>query len=100
MELNNNSKIKVMRIIARMNVGGPAVQVSGLMRSLDKNDFDHRLFTGDCSASEADYLETTGAEFEYLKVRGLGRKISFFGDLRAFLRLIRHIRNFQPDIIL
>jgi len=99
MELNNNSKIKVMRIIARMNVGGPAVQVSGLMRSLDKNDFDHRLFTGDCSASEADYLETTGAEFEYLKVRGLGRKISFFGDLRAFLRLIRHIRNFQPDII-
>jgi glycosyltransferase involved in cell wall biosynthesis len=99
MEQNSNSKIKVMRIIARMNVGGPAVQVSGLMRSLNKNDFDHRLFTGDCSASEADYLETTGAEFEYIKVRGLGRKISFFGDLRAFLRLIRHIRNFQPDII-
>ena len=99
MEQNGKPKVKVMRIIARMNVGGPAVQVSGLMRSLDKNDFDQRLFTGDCTASEADYLETTEAEFEYIKVRGLGRKVSFFGDLRAFSSLIRHIRNFQPDII-
>lgn len=99
MEKNGKSKIKVMRIIARMNVGGPAVQVSGLMRCLDKNDFDHRLFTGDCSVSEADYLEASGADFEYYKVGGLGRKISFFGDLRAFSSLVRHIRNFQPDII-
>ncbi len=99
MEQNGKAKIKVMRIIARMNVGGPAVQVSGLMESLDKNDFDQRLFTGDCDVSEADYLETTGVEFEYFKVRGLGRRVSFFGDLRAFSSLVRQIRNFKPDII-
>ena len=34
-----------MRIIARMNVGGPAVQVSGLMRSFNTSEFDQRLFT-------------------------------------------------------
>ena len=42
--------IRVMRIIARMNVGGPAVQVSGLMRGFDSDNFDHRLYTGYCAA--------------------------------------------------
>ena len=31
--------IRVMRIIARMNVGGPAVQVSGLMRGFNITEF-------------------------------------------------------------
>ena len=40
--------IRVMRVIARMNVGGPAVQVSGLMRGFDTAAFDQRLYTGFC----------------------------------------------------
>lgn len=99
MEQRAESKVKVMRIIARMNVGGPAVQVSGLMRNLNNEVYEHRLFTGDCSSSEADYLETTATDLECIKVHGLGRKISLLGDIRAFLILIHHIRNFQPDII-
>ena len=51
------SPIRVMRIIARMNVGGPAVQASGLMRGFNTTEFDHRLYTGFCAADEADYLE-------------------------------------------
>ena len=35
-----------MRIIARMNVDGPEVQVSELMRGFKSQDFDHRLYTG------------------------------------------------------
>ena len=31
--------IRVMRIIARMNVGGPAVQISGLLRGFNKVEF-------------------------------------------------------------
>jgi hypothetical protein len=38
-----------MRIIARMNVGGPAVQVSGLMRGFNSHEFEHRLSTGFCA---------------------------------------------------
>ena len=41
-------KIKVLRIIARMNVGGPAVQITNLMRGLDPNIFDQKLITGYC----------------------------------------------------
>jgi hypothetical protein len=40
---SNATPIRVMRIIARMNVGGPAVQVSGLMRGFNSVDFDQRL---------------------------------------------------------
>jgi hypothetical protein len=39
-------KVRVMRIIARMNVGGPAVQVSGLMRGFDAQVFEQELATG------------------------------------------------------
>ena len=50
--------IEVVLIIARMNVGGPAVQVSGLMRGLNAVEFDQRLFAGFCATDEADYLDT------------------------------------------
>jgi hypothetical protein len=57
MHSQRSSQIKVLRIIARMNVGGPAVQVSGLMRGFDQEIFEQELLTGFCAADEADYLE-------------------------------------------
>jgi glycosyltransferase involved in cell wall biosynthesis len=88
-----------MRIIARMNVGGPAVQVSGLMRNLSSSDFDHRLYTGFCAANEADYLDTVAKDINAIRIEGFGRRVSLVGDLRAILSLIREIRSFKPDVI-
>jgi len=88
-----------MRIIARMNVGGPAVQVSGLMRNLSSSDFDHRLYTGFCAADEADYLDTVAKDVNAIRIEGFGRRVSLIGDLRAFLSLIREIRSFKPHVI-
>jgi len=96
---DNISPIRVMRIIARMNVGGPAVQVSGLMRSLDKSQFEHRLYTGFCAADEADYLETVARDVSAFRIEGLGRRVSLRGDLKAFLFLIKEIRAFKPHVI-
>ena len=50
-------RIKVMQIIARMNVGGPAVIVAELMRGLDSSKFEQVLITGYCDETEADYLD-------------------------------------------
>jgi glycosyltransferase involved in cell wall biosynthesis len=88
-----------MRIIARMNVGGPAVQVSGLMRGVNSSEFDHRLYTGFCAANEADYLDIVAKEIKVIRIEGFGRRVSLVGDLRAFLSLIREIRNFKPHVI-
>jgi len=88
-----------MRIIARMNVGGPAVQVSGLMRGLDSTEFNHRLYTGFCAPDEADYLDTVAKDINAIRIEGFGRRVSLRGDLRAFLSLIREIRSFKPHVI-
>jgi glycosyltransferase involved in cell wall biosynthesis len=91
--------IRVMRIIARMNVGGPAVQVAGLMRGLNLSEFNHRLFTGFCGQNEADFLELSARDVQATHIRGLGRHISILSDVRAFIALVRHIRSFKPHII-
>lgn len=95
----HGSPIRVMRIIARMNVGGPAVQVSGLMRELNSDDFDHRLYTGFCTTNEADYLDSVATDIQATRIEGLGRRVSLGEDIKAFLSLVKEIREFQPHII-
>ena len=99
MKPNVMSPIKVMRIIARMNVGGPAVQVSGLMRGFNSNEFEHRLYTGFCATDEADYLDSVATDIRAIRIDGLGRRVSLPGDIRAFLSLLKAIREFKPNII-
>ena len=99
MRTEDANPIRVMRIIARMNVGGPAVQVSGLMRGLRATEFDHRLYAGFCADDEADYLDTVATDVTALRIEGFGRRVSLRGDIKAFLSLIKEIRSFQPHVI-
>jgi glycosyltransferase involved in cell wall biosynthesis len=92
-------QIKVMRIIARMNVGGPAVQVSGLMRGFDAQVFEQVLVTGYCAADEADYLEKVATDVKAVRIDGLGRSIKPRADLTALFAIIKEIRRFKPDVI-
>jgi len=91
--------IKVLQIIARMNVGGPAVIVADLMRGLDPVKFEQKLITGYCAENEADYLQTVATDINATRVGGLGRSISPMADARAFLKLIALIRRENPDVI-
>lgn len=99
MKPSENNPLRIMRIIARLNVGGPAVQVSGLMRGLDASQFDHRLYTGFCAADEADYLDTVATDVKAVRIDGFGRRVSLSGDVRAFISLVKEIRRFKPHII-
>ena len=94
-----HERIRVMRIIARMNVGGPAVQVSGLMRGFDSSRFDQKLVTGFCAVDESDYLETVATDLIATRIKGLGRSISPSADLAAFIQVVREIRAFRPHVI-
>ncbi len=95
----SRTPIRVMRIIARMNVGGPAVQVAGLMRGFNSSEFDQRLYTGFCAADEADYLETTATDVKAFRIVGFGRRVNLTADIQAFVALVKEIRNFKPQII-
>ena len=92
-------KVRVLRIIARMNVGGPAVQVSGLMRGFNKEIFEHELLTGYCADDEADYLEKVATDVKAIRIDGLGRSIKPRADLTALFAIIKEIRRFKPDVI-
>jgi glycosyltransferase involved in cell wall biosynthesis len=93
------NRIKVMQIIARMNVGGPAVIVAELMRGLDSSHFEQVLITGYCDETEADFLDEVATDIKASRIAGLGRSISPFADLKAFFGLIQTIKKFNPDVI-
>ena len=88
-----------MRVISRMNVGGPAVQVSGLMRTLPADLFEQRLFVGHCAEDEVDFLETQAPDVDFTRVPGLGRAPRALDDGRALRALEREIRQFRPHIV-
>ena len=61
-------KVRVLRLIARMNVGGPAIQITGLMRNLPVETFEQKLVTGFCEENEIDYLEVNQLNVTRTKV--------------------------------
>jgi len=93
------AQVKVMQIIARMNVGGPAVIVAELMRGLDKSAFEQILVTGYCDENESDYLDTVATDIKATRIAGLGRSVSLIADLKAFFGLVSLIRKYKPDVI-
>jgi len=91
--------IRVLRIIARMNVGGPAWQVSALVRGLDGDRFESLLISGEVDKDEADFLDLRDPGLPLLKIPSLGRSVRIWDDLRALLLIRRAIRRFRPDIV-
>jgi glycosyltransferase involved in cell wall biosynthesis len=88
-----------MRLIARMNVGGPAVQISGLIRGFDSSQFEQRLYTGFCSPGEADYLDTVAQDVSAIRISGFGRRVNLLEDIKALLGIVKEIRSFKPHVI-
>ena len=91
--------VRILRVIARMNVGGPAWQVSVLTRGLDAGRFETRLIVGDVGEGEADFVELRDPDLPLARIPTLGRSVRFGDDLRAFISIRRAIRDFRPDIV-
>jgi glycosyltransferase involved in cell wall biosynthesis len=93
-------RIKVLRVIARLNVGGPALHVSYLTQGLADRGYDTMLVAGAVARGEesmAYVAEQRGVRVETLE--DLHREISPFRDARAILRLARLIRRDRPTIL-
>ena len=93
-------KIKILRIIARLNIGGPAVHSILLTRHLNNDRFDSVLATGMVGKGEGDMMYL--AEMNAVKpviIKELGREISWRDDIIAFYKILRLIIKEKPDII-
>jgi glycosyltransferase involved in cell wall biosynthesis len=91
--------IRVMQVIGRMNVGGPAVLVADLMRNFDPKLVNAVLVTGYCDENESDYLDEVAKDVKAVRVPGFGRSISPLEDVNAFFLLLKEIRKFKPHVI-
>lgn len=92
--------IRVMRIIARMNVGGPAIHVSLLSAGLRDEQFQTTLVTGVLGPDEAD-MSYLAAEHgvEPVIIPTLQREIMLLDDLKTLVRLVRLMRREKPHIV-
>jgi glycosyltransferase involved in cell wall biosynthesis len=89
-----------MRIISRMNIGGPAVHVVLLNAGLNPQKYDCLLVTGSEGASEGslrDLAESSHLRLEVLPE--LGREISPRSDLVTLFKLYRLMRRERPHIV-
>jgi glycosyltransferase involved in cell wall biosynthesis len=87
------STIKVLHVIARMNVGGTARYVGGLVKNIPES----ALATGYVQGEEIE--DSIVGELGAFRVPHLGRKISLTNDLKAFFELRRIIRKINPEIV-
>src|SRR5205823_3525231 len=92
-----SEQVKVLRVIARLNVGGPALHVAYLTAGLADRGYDTTLVAGTLARGEesmAHVAEQRGVTIEQLEE--LHREIAPLRDLKAMLHLARLIRRERP----
>jgi len=91
--------MKILRIIARLNVGGPARHVVWLTKELQDDEFQTVLIAGTVPDGEEDmsyFAAENGVEPIYLKE--MSRELSI-RDLISIHKIYRYIRRESPDIV-
>lgn len=93
------SKIRVLRIINRFNIGGPTYNAALLSRYLS-DDYETLLVGGLPEEGEADSLYILNQYgVEPLLIPEMKREPNFSSDRKAYLRLKEIIKEFKPDIV-
>jgi glycosyltransferase involved in cell wall biosynthesis len=93
-------RINVLRVIARLNVGGPALHVAYLTAGLRERGYDTTLVAGTLARGEDSMaFVARDLDVDVVTIPELGREISPLRDLIATLRLARLIRRERPQIV-
>jgi glycosyltransferase involved in cell wall biosynthesis len=95
-----DGRIRVLRVIARLNVGGPALHAVLLTERLDPARYESCLVAGRVGDEEGDWLALHGRTPERLvSLPALGRDVRGGRDWSAFWGLVRLIRAFRPHVV-
>ncbi len=95
-----NDQIRVLRVVGRLNVGGPAIHAVLLTERLDPSRYVSLLLAGREDPTEGNYLALHGRSVPSLKVLGtIGGRLDWRGDAQAFAAILREMRSFRPHIV-
>lgn len=92
--------VKIVRILGRLNIGGPAIHAVLLTEGLNDRQFHSILVTGTVGKSEGDmayFAQQHGVH--PLIVPELGREISWLEDIVALWKLYKILVRERPDIV-
>jgi glycosyltransferase involved in cell wall biosynthesis len=92
--------IRIVRIIARLNIGGPAIHVTLLTAHLGAPAYESTLVCGSIESEEGDmsYLARQHG-IEPVIIPQMGRSINPVKDALAIWKLYRLIRRYKPDVV-
>lgn len=92
--------MKIVRIIARLNVGGPARHVVWLTKALQDQEFQSVLVAGSVPEGEEDmsyFAFENGVKPIFIPE--MSREISLKDDIVSFLKIYKILLREKPDII-
>ncbi len=95
-----SSPVLIHRVIARLNVGGPAMHVVNLARAMNEGPWRTRLVAGSIHATEGDmeyYATERGVVVTHIPE--LSRHIRLLDDVRALWALYRLFRRERPTVV-
>ena len=96
----SSEPVRVLRVIARLNMGGPALHVAYLTAGLATRGYETTLVAGSLARGE-DSMAFVADELgvEVVRIDELHREISPARDIVAAVRLARLIRKIRPHIL-
>ena len=89
----------IVRIITRLNIGGPSIQATRLTTALEAHGYTTTLIHGRLGDGEGDmsYLLAPGARA--IQLDSLRRPVSPLHDLRAVVRIYGELTRVRPAIV-
>ena len=92
-------EIRVVRIIDRLNIGGPAKHVTWLTAGLNPERFETTLITGVVPAGEGDMSYfARAAGVSPLVIEEMSRELSL-GDMVVIFKILRELFRLKPHIV-
>jgi glycosyltransferase involved in cell wall biosynthesis len=89
--------MRVLHVIARMNVGGTATYLFNLLEGLENSKVESKLIVGSVPSNEKE--DSRVEQLNYQRIPGLSRSIAPVRDLLARRKLWEIVKDYQPDLI-
>jgi glycosyltransferase involved in cell wall biosynthesis len=91
--------IRILRVITRLNIGGPSIQAIALSERLGPRGFDTQLIHGRLGDGEGDMRYLLAASAHVRQMTSLGRPVSPLNDALTLVRLLDILRDWRPHIV-